>query len=697
MSRVPRSPRSWILASSVVIGLVLALGAALMLRDAFATREALVDARAALADTRGSLRDADVGASEGHVERAVSAVRRARARTDGPVWWVAKRLPIIERTAETITHGVGIARASVELSAGLVPRASELLGSDGELPITGADGQLDLEGIRRARVLLDELDGSALERSRDALRATPATLLPGAVLDGRREALELADQALATVGKARALTAVLPDLLGAEGGRRYLLAVQNNAELRGTGGLIGFVGELAADDGAVSFEGPIDVSDLESPDAIAVQVPEEFERRYAHVEASSSIKNVNVDPDLPMTAPVLLQLYEEATGRTLDGVIAVDPVALQFVSRATGAVDVPDELLDDVEGLPDPVPADELARVVMFDAYEAFGGSSEARDLYLEAVLTAAFERLVAMDWDPAVMTRRVGAAAAARHLQIYSIDENEQAALESLGVAGALGARDWGDVLAVSANNAAANKQDVHVGHGVRLDLTLRIPDVNRATEAERHGRFRVTVDNPLPTSGMDPYVIGSRPGGAGADAGAIGPPGLNRTWFTVWSPDTTRVLAGRDGQGDAISVTTGEIHGLAAVDHHLETPSRERRSFELDLRGPVELRRDGPDLRYRLTLWRQAKAIPDELDVLVRAPRGWRVDGASLSGDRVGEPVGLGTEVLDGPEEPSLDRHDGYVRVRGETDTDIVLELRFSRGWAQRIGDRLSAWLGG
>ena len=45
-----------------------------------------------------------------------------------------------------------------------------------------------------------------------------------------------------------------PSMLGAAGPRRYLLAVQNNAEVRGTGGLVGAYVVLRLDSGSISLE-----------------------------------------------------------------------------------------------------------------------------------------------------------------------------------------------------------------------------------------------------------------------------------------------------------------------------------------------------------------------------------------------------------------------------------------------------------
>src|SRR5690606_20390179 len=106
----------------------------------------------------------------------------------------------------------------------------------------------------------------------------------------------------------------------------------NPAELRGTGGLIGFLGVLRVDDGAVALEEPEGVDPLavvEDSDIITrgrfdglvtadVPMPDDYADRYEHIAAGRFLPSTNADPDLPTVAPVVLDIYEQITGRAMD-------------------------------------------------------------------------------------------------------------------------------------------------------------------------------------------------------------------------------------------------------------------------------------------------------------------------------------------------------------------------------------------
>ena len=94
----------------------------------------------------------------------------------------------------------------------------------------------------------------------------------------------------------------------------------------------------------------------------------------------------------------------------------------------------------------------------------------------------------------------------------------------------------------------------------------------------------------------------------------------------------------------------------------------------------------REGPDLVYRLTLWRQAKAIADEVALSIAAPAGWEVSSAAVKG-------GGGGRTVNGDEgvAPTISVLPSSVRVEGTVTADVTVEIRFSRG----LVDRLVDWL--
>jgi hypothetical protein len=91
----------------------------------------------------------------------------------------------------------------------------------------------------------------------DAVNASEAALPHRGVLAPVKTATGELERQLATItGQVRdgiAAARLLPPMLGASGPRRYFVAMQNNAEARGTGGLLGAFMILEADQGRVQL------------------------------------------------------------------------------------------------------------------------------------------------------------------------------------------------------------------------------------------------------------------------------------------------------------------------------------------------------------------------------------------------------------------------------------------------------------
>jgi hypothetical protein len=102
------------------------------------------------------------------------------------------------------------------------------------------------------------------------------------------------------------------------------------------------------------------------------------------------------------------------------------------------------------------------------------------------------------------------------------------------------------------------------------------------------------------------------------------------------------------------------------------------------------VSFRRRGTDLVYGLTIWRQAKATPDRIDLRVEAPSGWEVVDVRVEGG--GRGAGMGPFGEPGPVlEASVDAAASTVHLRGDVDEHVRLEVRLGRP----LLDRAAAWL--
>ena len=127
---------------------------------------------------------------------------------------------------------------------------------------------------------------------------------------------------------------LMPDLLGVDGPRTFLLLAQNNHELRPTGGFISGVGLLRVEQGRVLS---IDLEDSYAVDnygAKAYPSPPEPLARYMWA-GILLLRDANWSPDFPTSAEVIASLYQ--LGREsppIDGVIAADLTAVQLLVDA---------------------------------------------------------------------------------------------------------------------------------------------------------------------------------------------------------------------------------------------------------------------------------------------------------------------------------------------------------------------------
>jgi hypothetical protein len=694
-----------LLVGFVVVG----IAGGLLARDALEARRGLNEARSAIAAATSAMVDGDLAQAGEHIGAAEEAVARSDNRTDGMLWSAAGYAPLAGRSPRTLRAVVDVAGASVEVIDAALIRLGELVGPGGELEMRIDEGQVDLVGLETAARAMRDLPVESLRAAYERLVDLPTTWIPPQVREGRMEALDLGERALRGLDAARDTSSMLPAYLGAEGRRQYFVGMQTPAELRATGGLLGFYSIVTVEDGRISVGEPIvldDEADEGPPEAASedeeialrlgqvgrergfvVPAPEDYQARYEHVSAGGHFSNVNVDPHLPLASDVLLALYEHHTEQRLDGVILLDPIALGTLLEPIGPVEVDGTLLDAGGRLPAEVAPEEVADLLTHDIYEVYGREHrEERRAFFRDFASRSFDAVFAGTWEGVDFVRGIGEAAGGRHLQMFSAHADEQAAFHGLGVAGAFGREaETGDLLAMTANNAVGGKMDVHLGHrfsgDLRIDLEpARRPDQRRAI---REGSVRVAVDNPLPAEGMDLYIIGNCTLGEGGGC-FEGPPGVNRTWFTVWTPETTRLVEARDS-GGVTHAWSGELHGLRTHDRYLETEPESDAWFELDLSGDVTLVRDGHELVYRLTWWRQSKAIPDLLDLTVRAPDGWHVNGATIDGGDGRAAMG----VHGGAEPVDVEVTDGRARVHGAAASDVEVEIRFGRPFWQRTWD--------
>lgn len=142
------------------------------------------------------------------------------------------------------------------------------------------------------------------------------------------------------------LSDVAINILGDEETKRYLLIFQNNTELRPTGGFMGSFAELKVRDGVME--------NLSVPGGGTYDLQGQLRRsRVAPsplrlLNARWEFQDANWFADFPTSARQIIELYRDAGGPSVDGVIAVNATYIADLIALLGPIEMPeyDRIID---------------------------------------------------------------------------------------------------------------------------------------------------------------------------------------------------------------------------------------------------------------------------------------------------------------------------------------------------------------
>jgi hypothetical protein len=135
------------------------------------------------------------------------------------------------------------------------------------------------------------------------------------------------------------LAPLLPGLLGFDKPHTYLLLVQNNHELRATGGFITAVGRITFDRGRIT-ELKIEDSYAIARDDVDHPLAPEPVKRFMGIEILF-LRDANWSPDFPTTAQFARSLYTQDAGVQVDGVVSIDLRAVELLVGALAPLEIP--------------------------------------------------------------------------------------------------------------------------------------------------------------------------------------------------------------------------------------------------------------------------------------------------------------------------------------------------------------------
>ncbi|MFG1779895.1 DUF4012 domain-containing protein [Micromonospora sp. NPDC049048] len=521
-SRRRRQVRPALLATLVVGSLLLLTGGWVGFRG--------WQARAHLLNAAGLARELSaqvLGGDTAKAQRTLAALQEqsgsARSATGDPGWWIGRHTPYAGDNLAAVRQ---IAVAVDDLARQAFP---PLLRAD-LTSLVPAGGRLDVDRLRALSAELNAVDAT-VQGARDSLAAVPTDGLVGQVRQALTDLRGEIDRLGGLTAAAGQATRLLPPLLGADGPRDYLVVSQNPAELRATGGMIGAYAVIHAADGRVRMgkQGTSSALGLFQP---PLKVPAEVRRLWADLPGTYPA-DVNLTPHFPTAAALYREMFRRRTGTTVDGVLAVDPVVLSYLLKATGPVMVPGGV---------PLAAEKVVQTVLSDSYQRM--DNEKQDAFFAASAAAVFDALVTKEVDPKALLSSFDRAVTERRILFWSARPEEQRTIGDSRMAGALPEKDTVPTVGVFLNDGSGAK----LGYYLRPSATLTVGDCR--PDGRRELRLRVTLRSSAPKSGLSKSVLG---------LGLAGDPYTVRTLVSVHSPAGGAVLAARlDGAETAVGSGT-------------------------------------------------------------------------------------------------------------------------------------------
>ncbi len=398
----------------------------------------------------------------------------------------------------------------------------------------------------------------------------------------------------------------LPEILGQNSRQTYLVLLQNNTELRPSGGFIGSYALVSFEKGKLLNFKVFDVYSADGQLKGKITPPDEILHFLG--QPNWYLRDSNWSPDFSLTAKRAAWFLEKETGQTVDGVIAIDLFLVKKLLAVTG----PLKLVD----FDDTVSADNFFQKAESQAeINFFPGSTQKRD-YLSAASSALFENLTSRH--PRQITPLLKALFAGfqeKHLQIsfLALPQNENFQNKLFLVEANLGANKANYFLKRNLN------VQIDLGKNGEQDTTLAVTYLNTSPgETWPAGRYKNYLRVFLPLNSR--FLSASLNDGRTATVSAV----LSEKVLKALSPDQFLIHEASES-------------GLTTFGTLLEVPANSSKTFVFKYRPPQNLDYQKSTIPYNFQILKQAGTDSDPLSVVINYPPFLKPEAGLASGQQI------------------------------------------------------------
>jgi len=409
---------------------------------------------------------ADIDAA---LARLQESAGEAADLTGGVIWSLATVPPYVGDDASGVRTA---ARVVSDLAdEGIGPLAETATELDRLLP---QDGRIDTAAVSDLQAPITTA-AEALAAAEADLAAEDSSGFVGRFRVKYRELTSLVSDAARAMDSAQVTVGLLPDLLGQDGPRSYLLVFQNNAEIRATGGLPGAMSVLEVDDGAIELGRQDSAAAFGERDTPVLPLTKDEKAVYSE-KLGTFMLDANFTPDWPRAAELIRARWEEVHPEELDGVLTLDTIAVSYLLGVTGPVQVG----------PYTLTAENAVDTLLNQAYVDIPNPDD-QDAFFRLVAQTVFERISGGDLGaPRELLRALVRSGDERRVAVHLTDEAEQEQIAERRVAGATrDAEGIAQGIDVTLLDGTGSKMSYYLDYRTRAAVTSCTGDLARVRVA--------------------------------------------------------------------------------------------------------------------------------------------------------------------------------------------------------------------
>lgn len=501
-------------------------------------------------------------------------------------WYVADA----QRGVNAAISGLNAAQT---LTQAIVPYA-DILGLKGQGTFLGGTAQERISSIiQTLSKVTPELDavGRDLKNTRDEIDQIQAwrypNFLPGKPGDKIKEAKNSIDQIESFITTARPLIEVLPDILGQTKEKKYIVLIQNDKELRPTGGFISAYSLFTVKGGNIQTEGSEDIYKLDSQLTKQVVAPKAYQA-YLQVNALH-LRDANISPDYLSSMNLFQDLYQTIpTKKNYDGIIAVDTRFVLNMLDVLGPIEI-----NGTKFSTEKVDACACPQIIyQLELYADQPVNFEKSDR--KAIIGPLMQQMMAKTFSapksawPKILGTMI-ASLQNKDMLLYFKDSNAQNAAEKVNFAGRLYQYD-GDYLAINEANLGGAKSNLYIEEKVKQQVKKDKDGINK----------KLTIEYKYPRRADNCSL--ERKGG-------LCLAGIYQDWIRIYVPKGAKIIK---ATGADVPFVQGEDLGKSVFEGFIKVKPEGTAKIEIEYTVPLKLSGD-----YKLLIQKQPGTPFNSYDV--------------------------------------------------------------------------------